>query len=102
MADKVEKGTTTKDKGVFIPIADRAPDRPEYLHMSKKDAGIAEEKRKADEVKVKAYKKNLAAEKPEAPKEETKPESKVAEAAKKKAKAAEEKRKAIKAKIDKE
>jgi len=56
----VEKGLSG-DKGVFIPKDQRAPDRPEYLHMSKADVIAAEKKRRATEGKVAAYRRELEA-----------------------------------------
>lgn len=83
---KEAKGNLSTDKGVFIPVADRAPHRPELAKMNKADATAAVAKQKEDAKKIKKYAKELAAKEPEAPKEEVKTESKVAEMAKKKSK----------------
>lgn len=72
MADKPEKGITTKDTGVFVPPHERVPYSPQYLHMSKAQVLEAERKRKENDLKAKSFRKELETSKAEAPKVETK------------------------------
>jgi len=50
---KQEKGMTTEDKGVFIPMNERMPYSPQYLHMSKSQVIEAERLRKEKELRLK-------------------------------------------------
>lgn len=59
LKDADKKGKTSKDKGVFVTPDKRAPRRPEYLHMSKKDFQEAEKKRKENDAKARAYRQQL-------------------------------------------
>jgi hypothetical protein len=87
MAEKtkgfVEKGLSSDDKGVFIPVSERRAPRPEYLHMSKADV-IKDKAVKAEKAaKLKAYSDSL--DKPKAEAEpEVQEESKVKQVARKK------------------
>jgi hypothetical protein len=53
MAEKQEKGMTSEDKGVFIPMNERMPYSPQYLHMSKSQVIEAEQRRKDKELRLK-------------------------------------------------
>jgi len=72
---KQEKGMTTEDKGVFIPMNERMPYSPQYLHMSKSQVIEAERLRKEKELRLKEVAAEIDREhgaRTEVPKEETK------------------------------
>ncbi len=76
---KQEKGMTTEDKGVFIPMNERMPYSPQYLHMSKSEVVAAEQKRKEKELRLKEVAAEIDRENEASikmPKEETKKVSK--------------------------
>ena len=80
--DKEEKGLSSKDKGKFIPVSDRAPERKEYQQMSKADVVAAERKHKEDNAQIEKYRSELESPEDDAPEEQTS-ESATVEKAKK-------------------
>jgi hypothetical protein len=88
--DKIapKQGFTNKrdDEGTYIPKEKRAPYRPEYKYMSKKDVVEAERKRRENDIKAEAYRKELDSQKPVVEEEQEVTESVVIEKAKKKKK----------------
>jgi len=47
-----QRGITSRDKGVFIPLSERVPTQPQYLHMSKSQVVEAERKRKEKNLRL--------------------------------------------------
>jgi hypothetical protein len=74
---KVEKGTRSDDRGVFIPLEKRMPTNKACLHMSKADFIKAESARKEILAKGQAFMESL--QKDKAPEVEEKVEAPVAE-----------------------